>query len=63
MRPSSAVRWLTILSLGVGAGTLAFGGAILLGMRNDARSQAEQASDNLTMALARDIARNIMLVL
>jgi diguanylate cyclase (GGDEF)-like protein len=61
MRPSSAVRWLTILSLGVGAGTLAFGGAILLDMRNDARSQAEQASDNLTMALARDIARNIML--
>ena len=59
MRPGSAVDWLTLLSLSVGAGMLVFGGAVLFEMRDDARKQAEQAADNLTKALARDIARNI----
>ena len=59
MRPSSAVDWLTLLGLSVGVGMLVFGGVVLVEMRDDARTQAEQAADNLTKALARDIARNI----
>jgi Cache domain len=59
LRAGSKLRWLTILSLSVSVGTLAFGGAILMDMRQDALRQAEQASDNLVKALARDIARNI----
>jgi diguanylate cyclase (GGDEF)-like protein len=53
------LRWLTILSLVVGACTLAFGGAILLDMRKDAFAQAETAASNLAMTLSNEIARNI----
>ena len=59
MRPAGLVDWLTILSLSVGVGMLVFGGAILFDMKNDARKQVEQSSNNLATALARDIARNL----
>lgn len=54
-----AVQWLTILSLSISVGTLAFGVAILVDMKQDALRQAEQASDNLARAVARDITRTI----
>jgi diguanylate cyclase (GGDEF)-like protein len=57
----SPVRWLTILSLIVSACTLAFGGAILLDMRKDARTQAETAAGNLVTTLSNEIARNFHL--
>jgi diguanylate cyclase (GGDEF)-like protein len=58
---ASPLRWLTILSLIVGACTLAFGGVILLDMRKDALVQAETAASNLTTTLSKEIARNIHL--
>jgi diguanylate cyclase (GGDEF)-like protein len=59
LRSAGAVRWLTVLSLSISVGMLVFGGAILVDMKNDALTEAAQASDNLATALARDIARNI----
>ena len=55
----SMVRWLTLLALGVAAGMLALGTVILVDARTDAWQQAEEASENLVLALTRDIARNI----
>jgi hypothetical protein len=55
------IRWLTILSMGVAVGMLAFGAVVLLGAREDAWLQAERASANLVLVLERDIARNIAL--
>jgi diguanylate cyclase (GGDEF)-like protein len=55
------IRWLTILSMGVAVGMLALGAVVLLGAREDAWLQAEQASANLVLVLERDIARNIAL--
>jgi hypothetical protein len=53
------LRWLTILSVIVGVGMLAFGGGILLEMRADARARAETAGSNLATTLSTEIARNI----
>ena len=54
-------RWLTALSLTVTFGILALGGSILYELRADAWHKSEQASDNLVLALSRDIAHNIAL--
>ena len=59
MQPEQAIRWLTALGMGVAFGMLCLGGAILVDSRADAWHQAEQASNNLVLALARDIARNL----
>lgn len=60
-RSTGAIRWLTALSMCVALGMLALGAAVLLDARNDAWRMAEQASDNLAMALARNIGRNVEL--
>ena len=59
VRSSSAIGRLTALGIGLAAGMLALGGETLLEARADAWKQAKQASDNLTLALTRDIGRNI----
>ena len=56
---ANPLRWLTILSLIVGACMLALGGAILVDMREDALTQAKTAAGNLAMTLSNEIARNI----
>ena len=53
------VRWLTWLSLGVAAGMLLLGAALLFDLRQDAWRRAEQSSTNLVLALERDIERNL----
>ena len=58
-RPSYLTRWLTGLSLAVSCGTLLLGSTVLWDLRRDTWQRALQASDNLVMALSRDIARNI----
>lgn len=55
------IKWLTILSMGVAVGMLALGAVVLVGARDDAWLQAEQASANLVLVLERDIARNVAL--
>jgi diguanylate cyclase (GGDEF)-like protein len=57
----SVARWLTALSLAVALGMLALGSVMLFDLRTDAWRKSEQASDNLILALSRDIARNITL--
>ena len=58
-RPGAAIRWLTALGLFVSVGMLALGAVVLLDARQDTWRQAEQASNNLVLALERDISRNI----
>ena len=53
------VRWLGMLGVTVALGMLALGGVVLLDARTDAWERAEQASANLTLALERDVARNL----
>ncbi|MGI4942715.1 MAG: diguanylate cyclase [Janthinobacterium lividum] len=52
-------RWLGLLGLLVMLGTLALGGVVLLDARHDTWRQAEQASNNLVLALERDITRTV----
>ena len=52
-------RWLGVLGLLVMLGTLALGGVVLLDARQDTWRQAEKASSNLVLALARDITRTV----
>jgi diguanylate cyclase (GGDEF)-like protein len=59
IRPGNVIGWLTTLSLCIAFGMLALGAVILFDLREDAWRQAEQASNNLVVALERDIARNI----
>lgn len=61
IQPRHAIQWLTLLAMGVAVGMLALGGAILVDSRADAWRQAEHASNNLELALTRDIERNVML--
>jgi hypothetical protein len=58
-RPRHAIKWLVILSAAITLGLLGSGAALLLDARHDAWRQAQQASDNLAVTLARDIAANI----
>ncbi len=58
-RPGPAIEWLTALAIAFAMGMLALGGVILLESRTDAWRKAEQASDNLVVALARDLARTV----
>ena len=53
------VRWLTWLGLGVAAGMLLLGAALLFDLRQEAWRRAEQSSTNLVLALERDIERNL----
>lgn len=57
--PARIVRWLTMLGMGVALGMLTLGTVVLLDARKDTWRQAVQASNNLVLALERDIARNI----
>ncbi len=59
IRPRHAIKWLLSLSAAITLGLLGSGAALLLDARHDAWRQARQASDNLTVTLARDIASNI----
>jgi diguanylate cyclase (GGDEF)-like protein len=59
--PASITRWLTALSFAVACGMLALGTSILFDLRTDAWHRSEQASNNLILALSRDIARSINL--
>ncbi len=56
--PVRVMRWLTILGLAIGAGVVALGAFITLQARGDAWRQAQQSSDNLALALERDIGGN-----
>ena len=56
---ASAVGWLTALGVAVAVGMVALGAVVLFDARRDAWEQSEQATNNLAMALDRDIARNI----
>ena len=53
------IRWLTVLGMAVALSMLVLGGVVLLDARDDARRESERASDNLALALSRDIGRNI----
>ena len=57
--PGHAVRWLVLLGMTVALGMLVLGAVMLYGARQDAWRQAQQASNNLALALERDISRNI----
>lgn len=59
--PRDAILWLTALAMAVAIGMLALGGVILLDDRAYAWRYAEQASNNVVLALTRDIERSITL--
>lgn len=59
LRPKCLICWLTALSLAVPCFMLILGGFILFDLRTDAWNRSEQASDNLILALSRDIGRSI----
>jgi len=61
MHPKRAIQCLTALGMSVAMGVLALGAVILIDTRADAWRQAEQASNNLVLALTRDIERTITL--
>ena len=56
---TSMVRWLTVLSIGVAIGMLGLGSMVLFDSRKDAWDEAQQASTNLSIALERDVGRNL----
>ena len=56
---SGAGKWLTLFGLLLAIGLLGLGIVVLLDSRQDAWRQAEQASNNLALALERDISRTI----
>ena len=55
----TVMRWLTALSIGVSVAVFGLGATVLFEARTDAWRQAETNSTNLTLALERDIGRNI----
>ena len=57
--PYEAAKWLTIFGLLLAITMLGLGVVVLLDSRQDAWRQAELASNNLVLALERDIARTI----
>ncbi len=59
LRGSKADRWILVLGTMLVLAVVAIGGLILLQGRQDAWREANQASENLRLALARDIARNV----
>ncbi len=56
---NNIVRWLTALSIGVAIGMVGLGAMVMFDARNDAWNEAEQASTNLSIAIERDIGRNL----
>ena len=58
-RRQNISRLLLMLGVSVALGMLAVGGYILYDLRKDAWRQSERASDNLILALTRDITRTI----
>jgi len=58
-RRQTITRLLLMLGVSVALGMLAVGGYILYDLHRDAWRQSERASDNLILALARDITRTI----
>lgn len=58
-RPAAVIHWLTLVGIAVALGVLVLGATVMLQARAEAWRQARQLTDNLALALERDIARNI----